>query len=495
MRDIAIIGAGIAGLSTAKVLQEFGHRVRVYEKDDEVGGVWAASRRYPGLSTQNPRETYAFSDFPMPDHYPEWPSGAQMQAYLEAYVDRFALRSRIQLRTQVVRAEPDDRGWRLHVVGPEGERTDRCDYLIVCNGIFSVPSVPKWPGSEAFTAAGGRICHTSEFTDLEQARGRRVLVIGYGKSSCDAAMAIASVAQSTTVIARHLIWKIPKRIGGIVNFKHLFLTRMGEGLFRYRRVRGFERFLHGPGRPLRNAMLGTVQSIVQRQLGLERLGLHPRRPLETIARSTVSLVTDGFYEAIADQRITVVRDEIARLEPGRVHTKNSGTLSADLIVSGTGWDQTVPFLDVPLRERVTDAEGNFRLYRTMLPPHVPRLAFNGYNSSFFSQLNAEIGALWLAQYLRGGIQLPPVAEQDREISERLAWTAARTDGKHSKGTNIIPFSLHQIDELLEDLDLKLPPLTRLGQWLKAVDAADFAPLHRQLRERPLQITGMAQESL
>lgn len=63
---VAIIGAGFAGLSTAKVFQSFGHQVSVFEKEADVGGVWSASRRYPGLTTQNVRDTYALSDYPYP---------------------------------------------------------------------------------------------------------------------------------------------------------------------------------------------------------------------------------------------------------------------------------------------------------------------------------------------------------------------------------------------------------------------------------------------
>ena len=66
---IAIVGAGFAGLSTAKIRKAMGHKVTVFEKDCEVGGAWAASRRYPGLTTQNVRTTYAFSDFPYPSDY------------------------------------------------------------------------------------------------------------------------------------------------------------------------------------------------------------------------------------------------------------------------------------------------------------------------------------------------------------------------------------------------------------------------------------------
>ena len=139
--------------------------------------------------------------------------------------------------------------------------------------------------------------------------------------------------------------------------------------------------------------------------------------------------------------------------------------------------------------RLTDSEGNFRLYQTMVPVDVPGLLFNGYNSSFFSQLNAEVGALWLVEYLAGRIQLPSKAEMNRQIDERLQWTEARTDGKHSKGTNIIPFSVHQMDELLNEIDLNLSAPKRFTQWLMPVTGSDYRNLNERLlrRYRQLQI--------
>lgn len=490
VESVAIVGAGIAGLCTAKLMIALGYDVRVFDKEAEVGGVWAASRRYPGLATQNPRDTYAFSDFPMPDDYPEWPSGRQMQAYLQSYADHFGVTPHLSLETQIVHAAPraDGPGWTL-TTRPAGAASDlppavrSFDWLILCNGIFSIPTIPAYPGAEAFKAAGGRLLHTSEFTEPEQARGKHVVVIGYGKSSCDVANAMDGIAARTTLLARQLIWKIPKRIGNVVNFKHLFLTRMGEGLFPYIELRGFERFLHGPGRFLRNGMLNLVQGVISRQLKLDQVGLEPDRPLETIARSTVSLVSDGFYEKIAQGRLTVLEDEIAALEPGRIRLKRGSPLPADIIVCGTGWDQRAAFLSDDVLARVTDAAGNFRLYRSTLPVGVPRLLFNGYNSSFFSQLSAEVGSFWIAEHMADRIALPDAAGQNRAIDERLAWMNERTGGKHCKGTNIVPFSLHHIDELLADIDLRLPALLRLRQWVRAVDAREFAKLPAKLIAR------------
>jgi dimethylaniline monooxygenase (N-oxide forming) len=490
VKKVGIVGAGFAGLSTAKVLKSFGFEVTVFEKEPDVGGVWAASRRYPGLTTQNPRTTYALSDFPMPADYPEWPSGEQVQTYLKNYCEHFGLVSSVLLATKVDSATLDEKNglWTVQAShssdGSAATVVFQFDYLVVCNGIFSEPSVPQFAGAPDFVAAGGRICHTSQFNDASDASGKHVLVVGYGKSSCDVANAIAPLAATTTVLARTLIWKIPKKFMNVLNFKFLLLTRMGEALFKYIELKGFEKFLHGPGKPLRDSMLGSVQSVVTRQLKLNQIGLHPGNSLETIARSTVSLVTDGFYEKVAAGQLSVMKNAvITKLMPEQAVLSTGETVPANIVICGTGWHQQVPFLDSSVMQRVTDARGNFRLYRSILPVNMQRLAFNGYNSSFFSQLNCEIGALWLADYLRGGLTLPPVPDMVSTIDKRLAWMEERTEGKHSKGTNIIPFSVHNIDELLHDMKLPLGSLTRFKQWLDPINPADYRVVTKALLKR------------
>lgn len=490
--NIGIIGAGFAGLSSAKVFKAFGHQVTVFEKEADVGGVWSASRRYPGLTTQNVRSTYALSDFPYPSDYPAWPSGEQVQVYLASYARHFKLDADIQLNTEVTETTFDEVAQRWTVKtrkqGASEEQSRGFDYLVVCNGIFSQPLVPDYAGSAEFTAAGGSVCHTSELHDHAEITGKHVLVVGYGKSSCDVAQSVCEQAASTTVVARNLIWKVPKKLMNVLNYKFLLLTRMGEGLFKYIRLEGFDKFLHGAGKPMRNSMLGQVQWVVTKQCKLKELGLLPEKPFETIARSTVSLVTDGFFENVAKGRISVMKNAAidrfeTRAEGKFAVLSNGQTVPADIVVCGTGWNQSVPFLPANITKRLTDEEGNFRLYRSMVPVNVPRLAFNGYNSSFFSQLNCEVGALWIADLIGGGLKLPSAAEQNQTITERLAWMQERTDGKHSKGTNIIPFSLHHIDELLRDMDMPLGAGTLFKQWLLPTNPADYMPATRTLLAR------------
>ena len=176
----------------------------------------------------------------MPADYPQWPSGEQVQRYLESYVEKFGLASALRLSTEVASAElvNDETGW-LVTSRPAGAQdpltVERYDHLIVANGIFCDPFVPSFDGQASFTAAGGRVLATGEFHDIGAARGKNVLVVGYGKSSCDVAVPVSEVAAQTHVVARELLWKMPRKLGNALNYKYLMLTRMGEALFRYLR--------------------------------------------------------------------------------------------------------------------------------------------------------------------------------------------------------------------------------------------------------------------
>jgi len=338
--------------------------------------------------------------------------------------------------------------------------------------------VPRYPGEAEFTAAGGRVLAGTELNDKEQARGKRVLVVGYGKSACDVTVPISEVAASTDVIARHLLWKVPRRIGGVVNFKLLLLTRMGEALFKYLRPRGVEKFLHGPANGIRGRMINSIGSASVRQFGLSRLSLVPPGQMEDIVRGAIGLATEGFFEGVAAGRIVVHPDRtITRLladdgEPA-AELDDGTRLPADLIVCATGFTQGVPFLPADVTRRVLDERGNFMLYRQIRPADVPGLYFNGYNSSFFSPLNAEMAAVWIAADLAGAVPLPDAAGVRHAIAEQLAFMDDATDGHHCRGTKIIPFSMHNVDEVLGDLDLNISAGVRASHWINPINPAAY----------------------
>ena len=473
---IGVIGAGPSGLSTAAVLQEFGHEVVVFEKAPDVGGVWSSTRAYPGLSTQDTRVTYAFSDFPMPADFPEHPTGAHVRSYLEGYARAKGVLDRVRLDTRVESAAPtaDGAGWTVQVTGPDGPSTVDVDWLVVANGVFSTPNVPSWPGRAAFEAHGGQVLLPTELGDGAALAGNRVLVVGWGKTACDIAAQSSRTARSTTVVARTLRWKIPKRIAGGLTFRHLLLTRLGEHLLTASR----KELLGLVDWPVRRAAIWLLRARIARRLQLPALGMVPTEPLPW----SDSLVTEGFFEAVADERIDVRREQSVQ-ELGAadgvagVRLSDGSWLPTDVVVAATGFDQDLSFLAAPVRAALVDSDGTLHLQRRILPLHVPQLAFAGWGHTYRSPLTAEIGAVWLAAHLAGALVQGP----GRSTPERYHLTNARA---RALGEAQVPSgSFKALDALLDDLGLPLPADVRRRQWTQPLDPASYAYLVPALRRR------------
>jgi len=479
---IAIIGAGPSGLVTAAVLQQFGHDVVLFEKAPDIGGVWSATRAYPDVATQDDRVSYAFSDVPLPDDVPVHPSGAHVRAYLEDYARVKGLRERIHLGTRVVSAEPDPArdGWVVQVDGAQGRARHAVDWLVMANGVFSTPHVPAWPGREEFEARGGLVVEPTQLGDGAVLAGRDVVVVGWGKTACDVAVASSRTARSTTVLARAVRWKIPKRLAGGLTFRHLLLTRLGEHLMAPERRSLRQRALAAADAPARRAVLALVAASVARTSGLRAVGLLPGVSLP----NSDSLVTDGFFDAVASGAIAVRRERsVAALGvlDGRsgVRLSDGDWAPADVVVAATGFDQDLSVLAPAVREALLGSDGVLQLHRRILPVDVPRLAFAGWGNTYRSPLTAEVGAVWLAGHLAGVVAAS--AQQRRDSVDRYHLThqqaAARREAQLPSG------SFAALDQLLDDLGLPLPAAVRRGQWLTPLVPGSYADLVPRLRAR------------
>ena len=172
--------------------------------------------------------------------------------------------------------------------------------------------------------------------------------------------------------------------------------------------------------------------------------------------------------------IKVHRDTtFVRLSAGRAELADGTVLPADVIVCATGFRQGVPFLDDEVQRHLFDDRANFQLYRQILPLGVDGLYFNGYNSSFFSPLNAEMAAVWITAHLAGLVPLPEPAEMRRRVEAQLAFMDEATDRHLSRGTKIIPFSLKNVDEVLDDLGLNISKRVRASHWINPVDPSAY----------------------
>ncbi|WP_287398965.1 NAD(P)-binding domain-containing protein [Nitrosomonas sp. H1_AOB3] len=182
---IAIIGSGCSGLTAIKNLLDAGLKeIICFEKSDQIGGNWVYTAA-PGHSSVSEathiissKALSQFSDFPMPDDYPDYPSHQQVLAYFQAYARYFHLDHYIRFNTAVLRAEKIEKErWCLHL--DDGTQAE-FDYLLVANGHHSVPRHPDW--KECFT---GKYLHAHEYKTNQGLEGKRILVVGAGNSGCD----------------------------------------------------------------------------------------------------------------------------------------------------------------------------------------------------------------------------------------------------------------------------------------------------------------------
>jgi dimethylaniline monooxygenase (N-oxide forming) len=402
-----------------------------------------------------------------------------VQAYLAQYVLHCGLTDLLRLNTEVVKATLTPEGkWQLltlNLVTQEKTQTVY-DYLVVCGGVFSIPKLPDYPGIEEFKQGGGKVFHTSQFNVASWAKGQQVGVVGYGKSACDLASAVAGEAASVQLIARHLLWKAPRKLFNVIDLKLLLLTRFGENLFPYKELAGPARFLHGVGRPIRNMLLGGMQAAWTRQQKLKARGLLPSATFESLINDGASQETIGFFDHVKTGAIKVQQTEIQKLGQGKAFLANGQEIPLDILICGTGWRQELPFLEPDVVAKIFNKNGDFQLYRNKLPFGIPNLMFNGYNTSFYTPLLSEIGALWIAEYISGGMQLPSEEVREKLASDHLAWTKERLKGKDSRGTAIVPFSMYHVDELLQEMGSPLPASKRFKQWFLPSQAADYQPI-------------------
>ncbi|MDJ0893754.1 MAG: FAD-dependent oxidoreductase [Alphaproteobacteria bacterium] len=456
VKTAGIIGAGVAGLATARVLLSQGVRCTLFERNAVLGGVWADG--YVDFGVQAQKELYEYPDWPLPEDTPNFTPGPIIRRYLADYADHFGVTPHIRLNAAVEALEPRDgarSGWLVSYRDGDGSKREEFDLMVVCVGLYSnIPNMPRFPGQERFQ---GELMHISDLKALAPLTGKRVAVLGFGKSATDAAVASSTVAAETTIIFREAHWPVPRKLAGILPFKWGMLTRLTSTLVPlYQRPSPLERAVHRFGKPLVWLWWRLVELllIVQCRLGSRfgtRESMVPREPVEIDAfGESTMLPRPEFYPLVRAGKIDPQRTEIAEFTPTGVVLKNGTSLDIDVVVFGTGWRTDYRFLPEPVRAAIGFEDDGFYLYRHMLHPDVPNLAFVGSASTVSSTLTYSLQARWLGELVRGSFRLPARDAMRREIDAMKAWKRSWMPFSHARGARLIIHMQHYHDELLRD---------------------------------------------
>jgi dimethylaniline monooxygenase (N-oxide forming) len=193
--QIAIIGFGISGIISARIAIKYGFIPVIYEKNSSFGGVWL-THSYLNCKLQTTKYAYSFSDFPMPDTYPLYPTGNDVYTYLEQYITNHNLEEYVKYNSIVQSLKKVNNEWELYV------NNEKFVYknVIVSTGFYGVKT-------ERFS----NTILPNEIKTIDIFKDKNVVIIGNGPSGCDMAnLSIESGAKDTTLLYRSPRWIFPR---------------------------------------------------------------------------------------------------------------------------------------------------------------------------------------------------------------------------------------------------------------------------------------------
>ena len=167
--NVAVIGAGAAGLVAARELLREGHSVVAFERENRLGGTWvynpttesdpigldpsrtvAQSSLYASLRTNLPRETMGFRDYPFAASTRDprrFPGHGEVLEYLNDFASEFGLTELVRLGTEVKRVALEGGKWRVRSRCGGDLLDEIYDAVVVCNGHYSEPRIAEIPGN------------------------------------------------------------------------------------------------------------------------------------------------------------------------------------------------------------------------------------------------------------------------------------------------------------------------------------------------------------
>lgn len=369
---LLVVGAGPGGLAAARWLTACSVPFDLVERQRDVGGIWdidaPGSPMYESAHFISSKTLSAFRDLPMPESYPDYPSHAQVLAYLRAYADRHGVRAHAEFGTEVAAARPasaTEGGATEWIVDLGSGERRRYGGVVVASGFQWTPSLPEIP-----MRFDGEVLHSSAYRSHRQAAGRRVLVVGGGNSGCDIAVDVAGSASRAFLSLRRGYWFIPKHLFGMP--ADVFGHR-GPELPHWIEQPVFERMLR--------LLLGD----------LTRLGLP--KPDHRLFETHPVLNTQVLH-ALGHGDLAV-KPDVRELRDRRALFADGSEEEIDLVIFATGYRRVVP----------------------VLPPHVH--AEGDVSSLFLNLCSRRHSTLFVLGFFETDAGAYPILDLQAELVARL----------------------------------------------------------------------------
>ncbi|KAF7241412.1 Dimethylaniline monooxygenase [N-oxide-forming] 5 [Varanus komodoensis] len=451
VRRVAVVGAGSSGLTALKCCLEEGLEPTCFERGEDIGGLWRFQEHdiegqasiYKSLTINTSKEMMTYSDFPIPEDFPNYMHHSKVMEYFRMYVKRFDLLRHIRFKARVchIRKCPDfavTGQWKVTTEVHGKQESATFDAVLVCTGHHIDPYFPLdlFPGIEKYK---GEIIHSREYKEPAKFQSRRVLVIGLGNSGADIAVDLSHATKQVFLSTRTGSWVVnrvsddgyPLDVVHFTRFRNLLYHTLPKALVNF-----------------------WGESKLNMRFNHANYGLKPQHRF----LSRYPIAADDLPNAIIAGRV-LMRPQVKEFtERGVIFEDGSREENVDVVIFATGYTFSFPFLE----EGIVSKRGNQTpLYKFVFPPHLekPTLALIGLLQPLGAIMPiSELQARWATRVFKGLIRLPSEEAMLADIEKKTKYNEKRYAPSHHVFLQV-QFVDH-MDELAELSGVK-PSLLRL----------------------------------
>jgi putative flavoprotein involved in K+ transport len=310
--EVAVIGAGQAGLAIGYFLAKQDRRFTILEASESIGAAWRS--RWDSLVLFTPRRYDNLPGLPFRGNPDGYPGRDEVIDYLESYASNFELPVELNSAVQSVAAADD--GFILNL----GGRMHEAEQVVVATGPFQVPNVPAFAADLTSDVVQ---MHSTGYRRPDDVTQGTVVVVGGGNTGFQIAKELSSTHAVHLAIGSRQT-PLPQRLLG----RDLFWWLTKTGLIKK-----------------------TVDS---------RIGRRARDRDTLIGSSTRDVKRHGVE----------VKPRVVGASGGAVKFQDGSELDVDAVIWATGYRSEYGWIDVPVfdqtgrvlhRRGVTDHPGLFFL--------------------------------------------------------------------------------------------------------------------------------------
>jgi hypothetical protein len=430
MRRVAIIGAGPAGLVTAKAMLAKGLEPIIFEKFITLGGMWNPLRHRSwgdDLTTNLSKFTCCFSDHPWPSPSSStstmidlFPTQQQFYDYLLRYQHQYLDQTIFRYQCEVIHIEKKTSiptttettipspliSWEVQWYNEQRQLlTEEFDSVVVATGFFGQPAIRNELISLDFS---GEVIHSNEFKNSFNYEGKRVAVIGGSHNAAEIASNVSLYAKSVHHITPRPFWPMPRLLpinpssstSPYLPLDLIFFQRASHETFEK------ETALNSPEK----------NQILDQYFRSFHGSKTPYGPLEKASSSQncsplppVIAIADYYSQMIQSEKIQVVFGRVGRIsETGEVFAETPPTTpeipihspsplcsNIDVVIFCTGYRTQFPFFSAEILEILQhhphdDQFVPLLTHRSMIHPDLPGLGFVGmYRGPYFGIMEKQ----------------------------------------------------------------------------------------------------------